>query len=100
MTHPIHDYFLQNSGYVQGILARGGCMSPANFDSYGTMILSKFPCVFYQSEFESYMERKLILAEALLPCHLILATSHFESMNTTKVRIKQLEQTFKILNKA
>ena len=66
-------------------------MSPPNFGSYGTMILSKFPCVYYESKFElSWMQRKLILAEPLLPYPLIVATAHFESEENKPVRIKQL----------
>ena len=46
------------------------------------------------------MSRKLILAEPYVPNHIIVATSHFESLNTSPERRKQLKTTFDVLKAA
>lgn len=99
MTHEIWRYFMGNT-YIQSVLRSGGSFSPNQFGSYGTVMLSKYPCRYYQCEFESLMGRSLILAEPYLPVHLIVATSHFESLNQAPLRCKQLETTFSVLKAA
>ena len=74
-------------------------MSPNEIWPYGTMIISRFPCNYYQYKFKTKMHRSLILTEACLPQRLIVATSHFESMKESyAVRCEQLETTLKLLN--
>ena len=57
---------------------------------YGSMILTKHPCNFYEKVFsQSTMSRSLLFAE---PVHgiggrnVVIATSHFESLNFADVR--------------
>ena len=101
MTSEIYDHFLQND-YIKGIFSAGGSVSPnaANLISYDTIIISKFKCHYYECEFTSLMYRKLILAEAVLPIPLIVASSHFESLDSTRIRLWQLQDSFKILKAA
>ena len=90
VTNTIKEHFL-NSDYIKAILQQGGTYSGNNVWPYGTMIISKYPCVFFECDFPtSRMGRKLILAEAYLPFHLIVATSHFESLNKQRERCSQL----------
>ena len=46
------------------------------------------------------MSRSLILAEPCTPNHLIVATSHFESLNFPAIRCEQLVTTFDVLKVA
>ena len=78
----------------------GGCASANRWLSYGSMIISRFPCTFFEFPFESGMGRTLIVAEPHLPVKLIVATAHFESLYMEKTRKKQLEHTFDILKSA
>ena len=63
-------------------------------------MISKYPCYFYECGFESNMGRSLILAEPCVPNHLIVATSHFESLNEAPRRCIQLKTTFDVLKAA
>ena len=93
VTHDIKEYFLANT-YIKSILSAGGSISPNDIGTYGSIIISKYPCEFYECKFNSFMHRSLILAEACVPFHLIVATSHFESLNNAALRCEQLETTF------
>ena len=53
---------------------------------YGCMILSKYPCTFYEKQFNSYMGRSLIIAEPSLPVNFMVATAHFESLDSAHYR--------------
>ena len=86
--------------YIQRILSAGGSISPNDIGTYGSIIISKYPCEFYECKFNSFMHRSLILAEACVPFHLIVATSHFESLNNAALRCEQLETTFQVLKAA
>ena len=48
MTQATYAYFLQ-SAYISRVLQDGGSVSPANFASYGTIIISKYSCHFFES---------------------------------------------------
>ena len=72
MTSAIYDHFMQND-YIKGILSRGGSVSPNEIGSYGTIIISKFKCHYYECDFVSQMSRKLKQADFC--CKLILAAS-------------------------
>lgn len=99
MTKNIYKYFVK-SPYIATILREGGSISRNEIGSYGTMIISKFPCHYFECDFRSRMGRKLILAEPCLPFHLIVASSHFESLNSAEVRREQLKTTFDVLKAA
>ena len=66
---------------------------------YGSMIFSKYPCLFFELKFISQMDRSLLLAE---PIHgingkrITIATSHFESQNNPKMRKRQMEAAFSL----
>ena len=99
MTDSIWNYFKKNA-YIQSLTKQANCKSPNDIGRYGTIILSRYPCQFYECDFKSNMGRSLILAEPCTPFHLIVATSHFESLNSAHVRIEQLMKTFKVLKAA
>lgn len=48
MTQATYAYFMQ-SAYISGVLQNGGSVSPATFASYGTIIVSKYSCHFFES---------------------------------------------------
>eukprot|EP00347_Sterkiella_histriomuscorum_P019482 403341465 len=59
---------------------------------YGVLILSKWPCRFYEMAFPGRMGRSLLLAECQINDQpVIVATSHFESLNNQEIRKQQLE---------
>ena len=89
MNSQVKSYFLENR-YIRSILQQGGSVSPNDLGSSGTMILSRYPCQYYECEFESSQGRSLILAEPCTPKNLILASSQLESHSNTLTRIKQL----------
>ena len=62
-------------------LGAGGTVTGNQFlVPYGVLIISKYPCLFYEQYFTSYMGRSLLCAEPLIPANLIVATAHFESL--------------------
>ena len=67
---------------------------------YGCMIISKYPCTFFERQFDSLMGRSLIVAEPSLPVNFLVATAHFESLDSAKYRKEQMEVTFNLLQKA
>ena len=58
------------------------------FAFYKVLILSKWPCKFYETPFKhSHMGRSLLICETTINNQpLLVATSHFESLNQAKVR--------------
>ena len=80
----------------------GGCASANDFSLafYGSVIISRFPCLFFEHEFKSNMGRTLIIAEPCVPFHLLIATSHFESLDSPRHRKDQMQATFNLLKKA
>ena len=74
--------FILNSELIKAkYLAEGGTYSGNAFlINYGVMILSKYPCLYYEKHFKTKMGRSLLCAEPLIPHNLIIATSHFESL--------------------
>jgi tyrosyl-DNA phosphodiesterase 2 len=72
--------------------------------SYDVFMLSKLPVKFYVNEFVSQMGRNLLIANAQFLTkektieNLLIATSHFESLNNAPIRNKQLKSAFDILN--
>ena len=69
------------------------------FGQYGTLIISRYPCRFFEMQFKSDMGRSLLCAEPQLPMNLVIATSHFESESSafSDVRKHQLKDTFKLI---
>ena len=66
-------------------LGVGGTISGNQFlVPYGVVIISKYPCLFYEKYFTSQMGRSLLCAEPMIPINLIVATSHFESLGYSK----------------
>ena len=67
--------------------------------SYGVMILSKWPCEFYQREFPTIMGRSLLICETLINQKpLAVATVHLESLNNAQCRVEQMRIAFEVLN--
>ena len=62
------------------------------FTFYGVLIMSKWPCKFYEREFVySRMGRSILLCEALINDKpFIVSTVHLESLDNAKVRRDQL----------
>jgi len=80
------------------------CFSGNFRGGYDVLILSKFNVNFFSMAFESRMGRNLLLTEInhsfdnINYSNIIIATSHFESLNNAKLRKQQLETSFEILN--
>ena len=67
---------------------------------YGVMILSKYPCNFYELPFPSMMGRSLVVAEPIggIDGHrTLIATAHFESMDSSKIRKLQMNAAFELM---
>jgi endonuclease/exonuclease/phosphatase family metal-dependent hydrolase len=67
---------------------------------YGVMILSKWPCKFYQYNFSenSRMGRSLLVAETIINGEpFVVSTVHLESMASAPFRKAQMEISFPIL---
>jgi endonuclease/exonuclease/phosphatase family metal-dependent hydrolase len=65
------------------------------------MIFTKHPCLFFELNLYSKMDRKLIIAEPIQGIdgkNLAVATAHFESREEYKIRKAQMEATFSALN--
>ena len=80
-------------------LGVGGSISDNDFIvPYGVMIISKYPCLFYEKYFKSKMGRSVLFAEPIVPINLIVATSHFESFGASAyLRKAQMTETFWLL---
>lgn len=67
---------------------------------YGILILSKYPCKFYEHIFPgSRMGRSIVFCEALINGQpTLVSTVHLESMDNTQVRIDQMKVSFPILS--
>jgi len=67
--------------------------------SYGVLVLTKWPCQFYQREFPSLMGRTLLICETLINQRpLAIATVHLESLNNATYRAEQMKIAFEVLN--
>ena len=77
----------------------GGCASANPFfdGDYGSMIISKYPCIFWEQRMATNMGRRLVVAEPCLPVRLILATAHFESLANPETRKEQLDLALGLL---
>jgi len=67
---------------------------------YGVMILSKWPCKFYQYNFnqQSRMGRSLLIAETIINGEpFVVSTVHLESMASAPYRKAQMDISFSIL---
>ena len=64
----------KNKWIQDNYFAKGGCASGNEFieASYGCMIISKYPCTFYEKNFDSNMGRSLIIAEPCLPDNFLI----------------------------
>ena len=59
----------------------GGTASGNGFlGEYGTVIISRYPCLYFEKHFKSRMGRTLLCAEPQLPMNIIVATAHYESL--------------------
>ena len=71
------------------------------FGGYGIMIFTKHPCNFFELDFEaSRMYRSLLVAEPINGINgrqVLIATSHFESLDSKRARKAQMQATFKLL---
>ena len=72
------------------------------FGQYGTLIISRYPCRFFEMQFKSDMGRSLLCAEPQFPMNLVIATSHYESESSaySDIRKQQLRDTFKLIKAA
>ena len=68
---------------------------------YGTMILTKHPCWFFELDYTfSAMGRSLLVAEPINGINgrqVLVATSHFESCNNQSKRKAQMREAFALL---
>ena len=95
VTDESRKIILENK-WIQGIYSfASGNEFIENF--YGCMIISKYPCTFYERQFNSEMGRSLIIAEPSLPVNFLVATAHFESLESALHRKEQMEVTFDLL---
>ena len=85
---------LQKQKWIQQYSVSGFAMH-----NYDCLILSKFNCKFKRIPYPNTgMGRSLLIAETLINDRLIsVATSHFESLNSTPLRVEQLLTAFKSL---
>lgn len=64
---------------------------------YGVLMLTRQDCYFYEKNFEiTGMGRSLLIAEPL-NADFIVATAHFESLNSAEKRKSQMNESFNIL---
>ena len=64
------------------------------------MIISKYPCKFYERNFASTMGRTLIIAEPCMPVNFLVGCVHFESLDMPQYRKEQMEVTFDLFQRA
>jgi tyrosyl-DNA phosphodiesterase 2 len=82
------------------------CFSGNFRGGYDVLMLSKYNVSFYDQSFRSRMGRNLLLTEINHSfdnekfSNIIIATSHFESLNNANFRKDQLAVSFEILNKS
>jgi tyrosyl-DNA phosphodiesterase 2 len=81
---------IQKNYYISGNFNKG----------YDVIILSKYQTIFYTIDFPSNMGRNLLLTTLQLNDkeEIVIATSHFESLQNEKYRKIQLVKTFEVLN--
>ena len=53
------------------------------------MIITRYPCLYFEKYFKSIMGRTLLCAEPQLPMNLIVATAHYESLKPNESVRKQ-----------
>ena len=72
---------LAHEGIIKKYLDHGSYSGNELHGFYGTIIISKYPCKFYEKTFiDSNQGRALILAESNFDVPLIVSTAHFESV--------------------
>ena len=81
MTLDTKEMIIESEMIKKKYLATGGTYSGNIFITwYGLMIISKYPCLFYEKHFPTTeMGRSLLCAEPLFPVNLIIANTHLES---------------------
>jgi hypothetical protein len=65
------------------------------------MIFTKYPCLFFEMKFDSLMGRSLLIAEPIGGINgkpVVVATAHFESLDSQLHRKDQMEATFELLS--
>ena len=82
------EMIFKNKWIQDNYFAKGGCASGNEFieASYGCMIISKYPCTFYEKNFDSNMGRSLIIAEPCLPENFLIGCVHLESLEMRRRR--------------
>lgn len=94
ITRASREAILQQAFIQQNYFVSGNDLSK---HGYGVLMLTTLQCWFWEKQFEvSQMDRSLLLAE-VINNELIVATSHFESLNNANARKKQMTETFQIL---
>ncbi|CDW71855.1 UNKNOWN [Stylonychia lemnae] len=82
--------FVQDKYFLSNSEIHGG---------YGVLIMSKWPCKFYEAKFPTNMGRSLLLCETIINDKpVIVSTAHFESLGNGPIRKQQLEISFPILS--
>ena len=102
VTEASREAILLNPMIREKYLNVGGTASANNFlGEYGTMIISRYPCLYFEKYFKSQMGRTLLIAEPQLPMNLIVATAHYESLGQSAwIRKQQLLESFKLIKAA
>ena len=85
VTPKMAEYIL-STPFMQNFYAeQEGHNSQNDIRPYGMLIISRWPCLYYELEYkETKQHRSLLLAEFMLPQRLIVCTSHFESSKDFK----------------
>ena len=100
VTQDTKDMILKSETIKQNYLVGGGTYSGNVFIvQYGLLIISKYPCLFYEKHFPtSKMGRSLLCAEPLIPQNLVVATTHLESLGfSAPIRREQLKSSFDLI---
>ena len=91
VTYKTREMLLKDA-FMLNTYCKNGCFSGNNFHTfYGVMIFSKLPASFYELEFDSRMGRTLLVCETYDNSLPVIATAHFESLNSASIRKGQME---------
>lgn len=82
--------FVKEQYYISGNIIKG----------YGVLMLTRYPCYFFEMLFPTVMGRSLLVAEpvgGVSGHHMLVGTVHLESGNSAEVRKKQLQMAINVL---
>jgi endonuclease/exonuclease/phosphatase family metal-dependent hydrolase len=91
---------LLNDPFIKETYCKHGAYSGNSFHTfYGVMIFCKYPAKFFELEFEAtMMGRSLLICQTFDQTMPVVATAHFESLDSANIRKSQMEQSTLLLN--